>query len=158
MTRIAAVTPREGWGRIGILPAAAMADLDAIRDWGAAAVVTLVEAEELQRLGLHALGDGVRARGMDWLHWPIPDFGIPDAGFAAAWPSHAAALRGVLEGGRNVLIHCRGGLGRSGMIAARLLVEFGADPADAILRVREARSPHAIETTAQEEWVAARLR
>ena len=49
-------------------------------------------------------------------------------------------------------VHCRGGLGRAGMISARLLVESGVEPNAAIERVRAAR-PGAIETPQQEEWV-----
>ena len=51
-----------------------------------------------------------------------------------------------------MLVHCRGGLGRAGTIAARLLIELGIEPATAIERVRAVR-PGAIETRAQEEYV-----
>ena len=44
------------------------------------------------------------------------------------------------------------GLGRSGMIAAKLLTACGAEPAEAIGLVRRAR-PGAIETPAQEAYV-----
>jgi hypothetical protein len=44
--------------------------------------------------------------------------------------------------------HCKGGLGRAGMMAARLLVELGVAPEQAIRDVRCAR-PGAIETPAQ---------
>jgi protein-tyrosine phosphatase len=57
-----------------------------------------------------------------------------------------------LRSGGNVLVHCRGGLGRAGMIAARLLVEEGVPPETAMTAVRAAR-PRAIETPAQERWV-----
>ena len=52
-----------------------------------------------------------------------------------------------------MLIHCRGGLGRAGTIAARLLVELGMRPDEAVRRVRDARGPGAIETPAQEAHV-----
>lgn len=61
-------------------------------------------------------------------------------------------LRSRLRNGFNVVVHCKGGLGRAGTIAARLLVELGADPEGAIRRVREAR-PGAIETLEQERHV-----
>ena len=51
-----------------------------------------------------------------------------------------------------MLLHCRGGIGRTGTIAARLLVEFGFKPADAIALVRRTR-PGTIETSAQEQYV-----
>ena len=52
----------------------------------------------------------------------------------------------------DVLIHCRGGLGRAGTIAARLLIELGTEPGEAIANVRAVR-PGAIETDDQEEFV-----
>ena len=52
-----------------------------------------------------------------------------------------------------VLVHCKGGLGRAGTFAARLLVEFGHTPASAIATVRTAR-PGALETLDQEACVA----
>ena len=36
----------------------------------------------------------------------------------------------------DVLVHCRGGLGRAGTIAARLLIELGMEPTKAIASVR----------------------
>jgi ADP-ribosyl-[dinitrogen reductase] hydrolase len=52
-------------------------------------------------------------------------------------------------------MHCRGGCGRSGTIAARLLVELGlAEPAEAIQKVRFSR-PCAIERPEQEAVVLA---
>ena len=53
-----------------------------------------------------------------------------------------------------VLIHCMGGLGRSGLVAASLLVDVGLGAAEAIREVREVRDPRAVETRAQEDFVA----
>ena len=58
----------------------------------------------------------------------------------------------MLDKVQNILVHCRGGLGRAGMISARLLVESGVEPQTAIERVRTAR-PGAIEKRQQEAWV-----
>ena len=52
-------------------------DLDAIRDWGAAAVVTLVEPKELTLLRVEYLGEEVRRRRMLWFHLPIVDVSTP---------------------------------------------------------------------------------
>jgi ADP-ribosyl-[dinitrogen reductase] hydrolase len=127
-------------------------DLDAIERWGAAAVVTLVESHELHSLGVPDLGDRIRDRGMQWYHMPIADLNAPDIGFEAAWPAVALQLHQLITNGRRVLVHCRGGLGRAGTVAACLLVELRVAPREAINRVRVAR-PHAIETAAQERYV-----
>lgn len=130
-------------------------DLSVISEWNAAAIVTLMTAEELDTFQIPAIGEEVRVRFMEWHHLPIRDYDVPDAAFEVVWPRHSARLRGLVAAGNRVLVHCRGGLGRAGMVAARLLVEMGTDPEDAISAVRRERDPRAVETSAQEEWVRA---
>lgn len=130
-------------------------DLAAIRDWGAEIVVSLVENHEFLLLDVVRLPDVVARHGMKWVHLPIRDVSVPDDRFEAQWRTAGAELRRVLRRGGSVLVHCRGGLGRAGTIAARLLVEFGIEPEVAIKAVRRARSPQAIETTEQEAHVRA---
>lgn len=127
-------------------------DLDAIRDWGAAAVVTLVEQKELHLLRVTDIGVEVRSRNMRWFHLPIIDVSIPDAKFEQEWQVSGNALRELLISGKNIVVHCRGGIGRAGTIAARLLIELGIKPETAIRQVRAAR-PGAIETRQQENYV-----
>ena len=76
----------------------------------------------------------------------------PDEIFERAWDYDGEVLRLILRNGFDVVVHCRGGLGRAGTIAARLLVELGIEPATAIAKVREAR-PGAIENSRQELFV-----
>jgi ADP-ribosyl-[dinitrogen reductase] hydrolase len=89
---------------------------------------------------------------MLWFHLPVADVSTPDEGFEQNWVLADDALRTLLRNGRDVLVHCRGGLGRAGTIAARLLIELGMEPAIAIGRVRAVR-PGAIETREQEKYV-----
>jgi ADP-ribosyl-[dinitrogen reductase] hydrolase len=127
-------------------------DLDAIRTWGAATVITLIEPHEFRDLDVMDLGAEVRARGMAWLHLPIRDISTPDARFEAGWAEHRLRLRDEVLAGSRVLVHCKGGLGRAGTVAAILLLELGMAPSDAIRMVRQARK-NAIETSAQEQYV-----
>jgi ADP-ribosyl-[dinitrogen reductase] hydrolase len=127
-------------------------DVTAIADWGAASVVTLVEDHELAQLQVTRLGNAVRDAHMEWHHLPVRDVSVPDAAFEAAWRKVGPALRDQLRAGFNILVHCKGGLGRAGMIAARLLVDAGWQPAAALAAVRHVR-PGAVETVAQEAYV-----
>lgn len=164
---VAAIRPGPGLGRIGLTfcpgkvdPAAMTGgwardlatDLDAVAAWGAAAVVTLVEPHELAALQVPGLGPEVERRHMDWLHLPIPDGHPPGHAFEAAWETAGDGLRARLRDGADVLVHCKGGLGRAGTVAARLLVELGAAAEDALTAVRAVR-PGAVETRAQENAV-----
>ena len=130
-------------------------DVAAIADWGATAVVTLIEEDEFVLLGVEALPQAVRAAGIEWHHLPVRDVSVPTAAFERRWRYAGARLRQRLRAGERVLVHCRGGLGRAGTVAALMLIECGESPAVAIKRVRTAR-PGAIETAEQERWVRGR--
>jgi hypothetical protein len=123
-------------------------DIDAIAAWGAKMVLTLVEPAELKALKVPLLGHEIRMRGIEWLHLPIADYSIPTAIFEQQWLTQGRAIRDKLRDGEDLLVHCKGGLGRAGMIAARLLVELGMDADQAIHAVRHVRKG-AIETPAQ---------
>jgi ADP-ribosyl-[dinitrogen reductase] hydrolase len=91
---------------------------------------------------------------MRWLHLPITDVSVPSAAFESQWRDELPELLATLGQGGKILVHCKGGLGRAGMVAAFLLIETGERPGEAIRRVRQVR-PGAIETPAQERYVAA---
>jgi ADP-ribosyl-[dinitrogen reductase] hydrolase len=165
--QIAAVTAGSEFGRVGITfcpgkyDRHAMTgewdrdlalDLDTVRDWGAAAVVTLLEPKELTLLRVERLGEEVLRRNMLWFHLPIVDVSIPDDRFERQWDVVGEELRSILCRKLDVVVHCRGGRGRAGTIAARLLVELGMEPTKAIASVRAVR-PGAIETSDQEKFV-----
>lgn len=143
-----------GGGRIGMVACPGLrrgleADLEGLKQWGANGLVSLVETHELVTLGITNLEAIVERHGLWWRHLPIKDRRIPDEGFETRWRSEGARLRRLLSGGDRIVVHCWAGLGRTGTIAARLLIEMGCEPADAIRRVREAR-PGTIETDKQE--------
>lgn len=123
-------------------------DLARVREWGAVAVVTLMEAHELAKYKVERLGTAVEALGMEWHHLPIIDVDIPRGPFEALWVRSGPRLREHLAAGRRILLHCRGGLGRTGTIAARLLAELGTPARDAVATVQKAR-PGTLETDEQ---------
>ena len=130
-------------------------DLQVVKSWGATAWLNLLTAEEMLDLQVGDLEVAVKGSGIRYFCLPIEDVNVPDATFEKSWKTAGAQLREELLRGGKILIHCKGGLGRSGMIAARLLVELGATtPEEAIRRVRLARRG-AIETLAQEQHVLA---
>jgi protein-tyrosine phosphatase len=127
-------------------------DLAAIRASGASSLVSLTPAGELLWAGFGDFGAAVARAGLVWYHLPIRDFGVPDAAFEDAWRLAGPRLCRELEGGERLVLHCYAGLGRAGLVAARLLIEFGEPPERAIDLVRAAR-PGAIQTAAQEAYL-----
>lgn len=127
-------------------------DLDAIALWCPDAIVTLIEEHEFKMLGVTQLGEQVRARDIEWHHLPIKDVSPPDSRFESGWLASGPTLLDFLRNGGRVLVHCRGGLGRAGTVAARLLVELDVPATEAVARVRLAR-PGAIETPQQLAYV-----
>ena len=126
-------------------------DLQAVQAWGGSAIVTLMKAEELAAFKVADLPARMPL-GMEHFHLPIPDGGVPDPKWERAWATAGPRIRSLLKEGCKVLVHCRGGLGRTGLVAARLLVEFGMAPQQAIRTVRRAR-PGTIENEAQAQHV-----
>ncbi|MFM2056138.1 MAG: hypothetical protein RLY71_523 [Pseudomonadota bacterium] len=127
-------------------------DLAVIRHWRADAVVTLIEDHEFDMLSVAALGPQVRASGIAWHHMPIVDVQPPDYRFETRWRRSGPALLACLRHGGRVVVHCRGGLGRAGTVAARMLIELDTPAREAVARVRQAR-PGAIETSEQLDYV-----
>ena len=114
----------------------------------------------LQRLGIRRLLNlhgrphtqhRLARYGLMESHVPVADFATPTGVQLAA---ALGVIRAAVSAGERVAVHCGGGLGRSGTVAACYLVELGQDWRAAVGQVRALR-PGAIETPAQLASVAA---
>ena len=135
---------RKDWGRN------LASDLQSLKEDGVHRVICLVPGEELRRYGVGDLLPAMRKAGLEAFHLPIVDqkaCSRHDMESALTWIDDA------VDQGKGVLIHCVGGLGRSGMVAAAYLRVRGANADQAIETVRKARSQRALETAAQEEFI-----
>ena len=77
------------------------------------------EPEEFDRLGVLGFVAAVAHRNFAWHHLPIPDMSPPGPTFEAAWRAQGGEIMAYLEQGKRLALHCAGGLGRSGTIAAK---------------------------------------
>jgi protein-tyrosine phosphatase len=127
-------------------------DLAKLAAAGTSMLVTLIAAAELDRIGDDAMRAACDELRIAWAHCPIHDMEVPGASFERAWALTGPQVHRRLDAGELVTLHCRAGLGRSGTVAARVLVERGLVPGDAIDLVRRYR-PGAIETATQEAYV-----
>lgn len=129
------------------------ADLDRLRHHhGADVLVSLMEGFEYDMLGVPTLLESARERGIRVHHLPIVDTSVPAAHQADEVDALIGAVRDSLAAGERVVVHCRGGQGRTGTIASIVLSTFGHAPDDAIRLVREAQ-PRAVENPTQQDYV-----
>jgi nicotinamidase-related amidase len=126
------------------------ADLEQLRALRADRLVCLVTEAELDWAGVPDIGPRAEAAGLVYRWLPVPDQGTPSRAEAAdlvRWCREATGR------GESVVVTCMGGLGRSGTLAACVLVDAGLSPDAAIAAVRDARGPRALETLTQEDFV-----
>jgi protein-tyrosine phosphatase len=120
---------------------------DEARDWqesGIGVIVSLLESGEATELDLASERAVVESKSIRFISFPIPDRGVPGSRKDAL--SFLATVTSLLEKGQNVAIHCRQSVGRSGLVAAGLLVKSGMNAEKAVEAVSAARGQNIPET------------
>ncbi len=115
-------------------------------------VVSLLEPAEARRLGLEAERSVVKAHGMEFVSFPIPDMGLPPSVDDFARLTYH--LFKQVNVGVNTLVHCRAGIGRSGLFSAGVLLHVGMNPDEAFDYVSKMRGLRVPETPDQERWLS----
>jgi protein-tyrosine phosphatase len=121
------------------------------RQAGLDAVLSLLTPEEEGELDLRDEEPEVKGAGMKFLSLPIPDRQVP--GSETELTATIDELDAILSSGKNVAVHCRQGIGRTGLVAACLLMTKGLSSDAAIRRVTAARSLEIPETAEQLQWI-----
>jgi len=118
---------------------------------GVRQVVSLLDADEARELGLENEAELVHEQSMDFVSFPIPDMGLPRSVDDFAGLSKKLFLQ--VEVGINTLIHCRAGIGRSGLLASAVLLHGGRNVQQAFVRVSDMRGCQVPETAQQGDWL-----
>lgn len=124
------------------------ADLGVIEQAGVRTIACLLEAEELAKWRITALPASATARGIELLHRPIKDGAVPTLAEARSLVSELFARRHA-----PMLIHCVGGLGRTGVVGGCLLRALGVRPDEALARLVAARGDDCPENGPQRRFV-----
>lgn len=127
-------------------------DLDRLRnEYHTDILISLIESHEFEAVQIPDLITQAQAREMQTIWFPIPDMSVPDSMDELILLVQKILLNAKQN--KTVVIHCMGGLGRTGMVAACCLVAWGYSPEKAIETVRETRQ-YSIETQQQEDYIS----
>ena len=127
-----------------------------LMDWLAGAeardtdlIVNLVQRDELSNISPEYLAYIESNEGIEVSGFPIADFSVP----VDIERFHTLVEEVVrrLRSGQCVIIHCRAGIGRSGLFAAALLTTLGISSNDVLLSVKNAGGR--FETEAQRSFL-----
>ena len=125
-------------------------ELGGLSHVGVATIASLLEPREEAELELTSEGLVAEELGLKFLSFPIADRGVPSR--AQEFHRFTARLADDVRDGRGVLVHCRAGIGRSGITAAAVLVSLGHEPRDVFAMVSRARGINVPDTEEQLEW------
>ena len=113
---------------------------------GISRLICLLEVYESRILGLTQEKAACEAAAMYFERFEIPDYGIPR--FTELY-SLVGRLTTTIAAGDNIVVHCRGGIGRTGLICCCLAIASGMDLKSAISNVSAQRGCTVPETDAQ---------
>ncbi|WP_375055398.1 tyrosine-protein phosphatase [Zobellella sp. DQSA1] len=150
----------EGQGRLILTPcpgtkeATLDASLTQLGEAGAAAVLTLMPEAEMEKHRVTAMPELCRALGLAWFHLPVEDDAAPEGAFEQAWSEARDEVLALLAQGRDIAIHCKGGSGRTGLMAAIILLALEVPLSEAVQRVQALR-PKALCLPAHRSYIEA---
>lgn len=126
-------------------------ELSAWRGAGVDVILSLLTPEEEHDLELGTEQSEAQALGLKFLSLPIEDRGVPPS----ETDVHATLdrVKGLLSTGMNVAIHCRQGVGRTGLMASCLLISAGLYPEAAVTKLSAVRGVPIPETAEQRHWI-----
>lgn len=145
----------EGPGRLAILarPQGNGALNGVIQGWHEASidvVVSMLTEADNSLLGLSAEAELCRSNGLQFLSFPMVDFGVPDS-FEVALQL-VKELHDLVASGKNIGFHCHGCIGRAPLVASCVLMFSGKSAEAAYELVSVARGYPIPEARAQAEW------
>ncbi|MFT5469543.1 MAG: protein-tyrosine phosphatase [Verrucomicrobiales bacterium] len=127
-----------------------------IAEAGINRVVSLLEIDEAIELGLGAEADLCRRNGMEFSSFPIRDRGLPQS--LSNFAEFNREIYQAILSGTNIVVHCRAGIGRTGIFSAALLLRSGQNAEEAFKRISAARGLRVPDTEEQRAWVKANER
>ena len=113
-------------------------------------IVSLLASDEAKELGLTDEQHHCENMAIEFTNYPIEDRGLPQK---SDFQQLVMKLEQEIQQGHNVAIHCRGGIGRAGLLSSCILIESGFTAEEAIDLVSNARKCTIPDTDKQTEFI-----
>jgi protein-tyrosine phosphatase len=126
--------------------------IEQLKSQGVTIIITALSSKELQEKGVGDLPNVIEKAGLRWVHAPIEDDVAPDKDFQTRWSQYSPMLHQAIADGEKIAMHCMGGSGRTGLLAAHLLLEKGWELREIITHVQALR-PGAFTKRVQVEYI-----
>ena len=144
-----------GPGRLAILAKpqgddALESEIQGWREAGIGVVVSMLTEADNAYLGLSAEGELCRSNGLQFISFPLQDFGVPAS--VDVTLGLMKELNDLLTNRKSIGFHCHGCIGRAPLIASCVLMYSGASAEKAYDLVSLARGYPIPEAQAQAEW------
>ena len=130
-------------------------DIQHYKTMGADLIISMLEPAEAAELSLQNEHGVCIDNQLDFLNFPIPDRGLPDR---ESFKELVSTVRERLLINEGVAVHCRSGIGRSGMLVCCALAGVISSASRAIELVSEARGVEVPDTRDQRTFIEGIIR
>ncbi|MEL7296320.1 MAG: dual specificity protein phosphatase family protein [Pseudomonadota bacterium] len=119
-------------------------------------VVSLLEDHEAFELGLSEEKDLCEKHGLNFVSYPIPDRGLPPT--VEGFKELTKAIYHETADGSSTVVHCRAGIGRTGLVASGILLHAAFSVEEAFDRISKRRGVEVPDTREQRDWLSANFK
>jgi protein-tyrosine phosphatase len=114
-------------------------------------VVSFLQINEAKSLGLEYEETELAKNQIEFINFQIKDHNVPQ--FILPFNQLVKVLSADLDQGKNLALHCYAGIGRTGMLAAAVLINQGESVDSALIKLSKVRGLRVPETLQQISWL-----
>ena len=151
-------------GKLGIMPRPRGNDwledeIKALKINQADKLISMLERHEIQELGLLKEQQICKERGIDFINFPVKDVSVPNS--QNDFIELTEKLFNGIQSGKNIVIHCRMGIGRSSVLASAIMIKCGIEKTgifEVIAKYRKLKVPDTDEQIGWSDKIAEKIK
>ena len=114
-------------------------------------LVSLLQYDEINAHALINENTHSETNSIEYINFQIQDHSVPQ--FFIPFNQLVENLTNHIKSGGNIAIHCYAGIGRTGILAASILIKLGMQVDDALINLSKVRGLRVPETLEQISWL-----